>query len=498
MISVRGVSGSPSKNDINSSYWKEDGPFELSPERGRFALTFSIIEDKSFNFSIPVAQFSLPDLGYHNGKFVSLFAPGVSFIAVPGYLIGKIFNVSQLGTFSVISLFAFLNAIMVYKISTKIGANDLHAKAASLIFIFATPAFSYATTLYQHHITTFLILISVLSLLILGPLINLLVTFLLYGIGISVDYPNALLMVPLVIIALGSIIEKINLKERYGISIDLKKLLTVFIILIPLSLFFWYNKQAYGSSFQLAGTVKDVYQIENAKPIFHKDLEDKQITNQESSESNKSALGFFYTRNLINGLYIHILSPDRGILFFTPILLFGIGGLYFYQKKDTKLYALLVSIIGINFVIYSMWGDPWGGWAFGSRYLIPSYAIISIFIPFLLSKNKALIFTIIFIIVMAYSVSVNSLGALTSISNPPKVEVTQLELITKKTEKYTFLRNFDLMNSGKLKSYIYQVYFKDKFTTEKYYYIIDLLIISSLTLLILYSKIKFPPKTRDI
>src|SRR4030042_648124 len=113
LFAVRGVSGNPSKGDMNSSYWKEDGPFELSPERGRFALTFSIIEDKSLSFSLPVAQFTLPDLGFHMGKFVSLFAPGVSFVAIPGYLIGKNFGVSQLGTFMIICLFAFLNALLI-------------------------------------------------------------------------------------------------------------------------------------------------------------------------------------------------------------------------------------------------------------------------------------------------------------------------------------------------------------------------------------------------
>src|SRR4030042_5315495 len=120
----------------------------------------------------------------------------------------------------IICLFAFLNALLISKISTKLGANDLQAKIASLIFLFATPAFSYATTLYQHHITTFLILVGILSQLTLSPFLNLLIIWLLYGIGISIDYPNALLMAPSVFIAISNIIYKINSEERYGISID--------------------------------------------------------------------------------------------------------------------------------------------------------------------------------------------------------------------------------------------------------------------------------------
>jgi len=47
-----------------------------------------------------------------------------------------------------------------------------------------------------------------------------------------------------------------------------------------------------------------------------------------------------------------------------------------------------VAIAGTNLMIYSMWGDPWGGWAFGSRYLIPAYAAISVFLAVALEKFR--------------------------------------------------------------------------------------------------------------
>ncbi len=41
--SIRGNAGIPTAEELNTPIWKEQGPFELSPERGRYALTYSII-----------------------------------------------------------------------------------------------------------------------------------------------------------------------------------------------------------------------------------------------------------------------------------------------------------------------------------------------------------------------------------------------------------------------------------------------------------------------
>jgi len=107
VFSVRGNIGNPKSNEITDPFWREGGPFELSPERGRFGLLYSLVEDKSFYFSVDLARFIAPDLGYLNEKYVSLFAPAVSFIATPGYLIGKYFGASQVGSYLVIAIFAF-------------------------------------------------------------------------------------------------------------------------------------------------------------------------------------------------------------------------------------------------------------------------------------------------------------------------------------------------------------------------------------------------------
>ena len=166
MVSLRGLYGNPTSLDLNSDKWQVNGPFELSPERGRFALIYSLVEDKSFQFSNSLGKFATPDVGINNkGQFVSLFAPLLSFLAIPGYIIGKFFGASQVGTFATVALFALFNLILIRLIAIRLGAKPLAATIASFIFLFATPAFAYAVNLYQHHISTFLILLSIYVLL---------------------------------------------------------------------------------------------------------------------------------------------------------------------------------------------------------------------------------------------------------------------------------------------------------------------------------------------
>ena len=228
-FSVRGLPGNPSAAELNADKWKDNGPMELSPERGRYALLYSLAENQSFSFSLDLAKFSTPDLAYQNGKYVSLFAPGVSFFAVPGYLLGKMAGFAQVGAFSAIAFFAIINAFLIRAIAIRMGAHPLAGTIGGVGFLFASPAFAYAVSLYQHHVSTFLILMSIYLLLqidrrekrkefyenkvgsgstmydvgrkknvflnlkyyILHPVTSLVGVWILFALSIPVDYPNA-------------------------------------------------------------------------------------------------------------------------------------------------------------------------------------------------------------------------------------------------------------------------------------------------------------------
>lgn len=479
-LSIRGLEGTPNAKELNTKTWKEAGPFELSPERGRFGLTYSLVENDSFHFSLDVAKFITPDLGYWKGNYVSLFAPGVSLIVIPGYIFGKSIGLSQVGTFAMIALFAAANFFLVKKNAQLLGANNKAGLIAGIIFLFATPAYAYAVNLYQHHISTFIILLSIFLLIKYGKKWwALFLVWALCAISLIVDYPNFFMMAPVGIAALISMVTIHQTRSTTTtLSFNFKLLFTILGVVVPLIMFAMANYYSYGNPTQLAGTVPTVSKIDaQGKPVFLENVFDE-TTKVEKVEETSSAVGFFHTRKILDGLYIHIFSPDRGILVYAPIILFGLLGIYTLHRKKNPFIQLPIAIVCMNIILYSMWGDPWGGWAFGSRYLIPTYAVMAIFIGVALSTYaRYKIFSLLVLLVMSYSIAVNTLGALTSSTNPPQVQVLSLEEQTGRVQKYTYERNIDYLTQSGSKSYVYQTYAEKYMSAVTYYAIITAVII---------------------
>jgi len=487
LLSVQGLPGNPTVDELSDKKWKNEGPFEA--QRGRFALTYSLVEDKSFSFSEEIARFSLPDLGYKNGKYVSIFAPGFSFISIPGYLLGRLFGASQFGAYLTAAVFAILNVILIRLIAIKLGAKNLPATITALIFLFATPAFSYATNFYQHHISTFLMLASIYTLLLTNSFKGHLVIWFLYALSITVDYPNGFLMLPIIIFSIGRLITRKKVNNKLKVILHLGKTIALIGVVPVLIFFFLSNWSSYNNPLQLSGTVDGVYEIDyKGRPVLTKYIVQPD-TNENKIESpgENTFLGFFKTRNLINGLYVHLFSPDRGVILYGPIILFGILGFKYLGKSHSKFSAIFASIIGINLILYSMWGDPWGGWAFGSRYLIPSYAVLAILTSFVLSNyRRNALFLVIFYLVLAYSTAVNTLGAITSSTNPPKIEAQVLSARFNKDEKYTYQRNWEMINQNKSKSFFFNSIASNYLTAWEYFIVTSTLVLISITSPIVY------------
>lgn len=474
IFSIRGEMGDPVQKNLQNPKFKDEGSLELSPERGRFALTYSLVEDRSFQFSLPVARFIVPDLGYVDGKYVSLFAPGVSFLTIPGYILGKYLNITEVGVFTTIALFALMNSLLIRSIAIKLGANAIAATTSAIIFLFATPAYSYAVTLYQHHISTFLILTSLYILISSKSLWSLSLIWLLFASSIALDYPNIFFMLPIALFALGKIIFIQQKKGGLRLNLRLGALFTFLIAALPVIFLLWFNLNSYGNPLQASGTIPSVKAIDEQGYPKAPDQAKENVEKYVNPEiQQKTLTGFFKSRNISRGLTTQFFSLDRGIVVFTPVMLFGALGIIYAYRKRMRMTALFLTIILSNLLLYAMWGDPWGGWAFGSRYLIPTYAIMSIFIAFALTTfKKNLIFLIIFFIISAYSIYVNTLGALTTNQNPPKNEAIELQKTSGIEQKYTFLRNWDFLNSNKSKSFIFQTYAKNYVNALTYYFIL--------------------------
>jgi hypothetical protein len=482
---------------LNNQYFENPetlglGHFENSPPRARFALTYAIAEQKTTILNTSLAKFSTPDLAKSGDNYVSLFAPGPSVVVIPGFIVGKALGSAQTGAFAVVSVFALLNFLLIRAISIKVGANKFAATLGALTYLIATPALVYAGVLYQHHMSVFLILAGIYSLYRFKPFTALSIVWFLCGASIVIDNPNLFMMAPVGIAALGKILYLETDGKTKKINFKPVLLLTFVTILIPIGAFLYYNQLTFGNKFQLAGTLTSVASIEVSKDHAK---EQAQVNSQKLLEveganaSDKDAVGFFNTRDILNGMFIHTISPDRGVLFYTPVILLGLFGIPILYRKKEPLLALLVSVLAMNFVIYSMWGDPWGGWAFGSRYLIPGYAILAIFLSAALTHyKKNIFFGVIYVGLLAFSIKTNVLGAITTNSMPPKIQVLDLESKSGLIEHYTPKRGYDYLNRNDTRSYIYNEYLSKQMTAWDYYHN---LMYATVTLLCLFAGLYF-------
>lgn len=469
---IRGIPGNPTPGYIYENLRSKATAFEVSPERGRYALLYSIIENGSYEFTQELAEMAVPDLAIVNGKYVSLFAPGVSFIAIPFYILGKSVQLAQVGAFSTSAFFAFLNILVITAICYKLTKNFFAGLLAGITFLFGTVAWSYAVTLYQHHITTFFLL-TVLWLLIgkRNVIKNILIGVVI-GLSIFVEYPNAIFFVPLLGLLLFRHVDikphEKNLKVTFFYSILFAGVGFV-IGMIP---FFYYNQVAYNNPLQLSGTLQGVRTLEAT--------ESASIQTQKASYNKKTALGFFRYERIPQGLDVILTSKDRGLLFYSPIVFLGFAGVLTLWKRKKDITLTIVGVIIIFLGLYSMWGDPWGGWAFGPRYLIPLTAFLAI----LLSESihfhgKKLWFGIMFFILLTYSVIVNLIGVLTTHQIPPSVEQD-----AKLLPNLQYLHNFDLFYQGITDSFVYNTYLRNVMTLQTFGIILNSTIV--LLAIILY------------
>src|SRR3989344_2341939 len=149
-LTLRGIAGNIQVSTIKNNLDQATKPFELSPERGRFLLTMSLAEDKSFALKKELADVAYPDTGYYKGKYYIYFAPGVSLLALPFYQLGKQYNLSQVASYFAIALISTLTLIVIYQIGKEIfGLSTWASILSSIIFAFGSTSWSYAITMYQ-------------------------------------------------------------------------------------------------------------------------------------------------------------------------------------------------------------------------------------------------------------------------------------------------------------------------------------------------------------
>ncbi len=453
------------------------GPFESTNSNSRYALTEAIVEKSIFFFDDKLAKFAAPDIVYNNGKYFSIFTPGVSFVGIPFYMLGKIFGMPQLFTYSMNAMFGLINMFLVIWLARKFGAGFYASLISGFLFLFATNSLAYALTFTQHQLSTTLILLALINAIGKRTFAKNILIGLIFSAGILVDIPNGLMMMPIVIYVFAKHFQgKQEQNKSTNFSLRLVVLSGIITGIIPLLVLFgWYNYQTTGSYTKIGQFIGRANYPANELEV--------------PTPKNPNRKLFPYdTRKQLNGFYILLLSNERGWLIYSPVILIGIIGLYtaYRDKQKRNLAVLSTSIVLITIISYSMFGDPWGGWSFGPRYLIPAAAIMSSAIGVAVTKYKNnILFVLIFILFAAYSLAISSLGALTTNAIPPRVEAVNLP----NPIPYTYEYNLQFASDNFSSSLFYNLFLSGKISAKTYLFSFYIISISTLSVILLFELI---------
>ena len=468
VLTIRGNFGNPSANQIDYTLSSSGKAFETSQERSRYAIILSLVNHHRFDLG-EYASMGTPDIGVSNGKYYSFFPPATSILAIPLYLLGIKYNLAQVMTFLVSTIFSLLTMYMTWRFCISNGISNSLSLFAAFAFSFSTNAWGYSVTLYAHLLSAFAVLVG-LHLITKSEKTTFkdyLLVWFFYGFGIYVDFPNIFTYFPIAIVATLKMFEVYKSEQGFKLSLNIAKILGPIILLLMLSGYGYYNYIHFGNPTKMSNTISRV-----------RDLKDVNLSSPESDDEGSDAVSALETRSLSNGLKSFLYSHDRGMLIYTPVALLSLFGLLSLKKKDASTKNLLVAIPLASLFTYSMFGDPYGGWAFGSRYMIsvlPELIILAVFgmQHFLDNANKlsVIVIKLIYSLVFVYSSAVSLLAPLTTNVIPPYVEARNIGL------KSDYSINIRMLQNNELNSFIYNNFAKNNLTGVQYYYLIFVLVV---------------------
>jgi hypothetical protein len=222
-------------------------------------------------------------------------------------------------------------------------------------------------------------------------------------------------------------------------------------------------------------------------------IEEKKTTQEDAAP--KTSLPFD-PRKQIQGLNVLLIGKERGYLFYYPVLILSVLGIISLVRSLDKRFAIYgITSISLIISMYSMFGDPWGGWAFGARYLIPANALLSVFLGVAIAKfAKNILFSLAFISLSAISIYVNTIGTLTTSAIPPKGEAEALPNPT----PYTIEYNKKLIAQNQSSSLVYNNVFRQKISLDGFSKRLSISILVILIFIYLSNLAEDRPKRQQI
>lgn len=321
------------------------GVIHIADGMVNFQTVRALVEDKGLAVDCAIVDEFVVRNG--NGRCYSKYDLGLALTSLPFYLAGRLIapDPPNMSTVSIPKLFVstvpqFVTATtcaVLYLLALHLSQQKTAAFGVALLYGMGTLAWPYAALYFSQSLVGLLLLLAA-TLLMLHPK-----PYLRVGILLGWACLTRLDTLPLAIVMIGYAghqLRQHHLNKRQW-------MVTLFQLVTPMCL----TLLVYlGLNFVRTGNV------------------------WQSGYANEG-----WTTPLGTGLYGLLLSPGRGLLFYSPLTVLAAMGLWdLWQRGWQAEVALIVTLVVGQMMLYATWWAWEGGWVWGPRFLLSTQALLMV------------------------------------------------------------------------------------------------------------------------
>lgn len=349
-----------------------------------FLTTRALVEERSLALSCQILE-EFVVIGRH-GNCYSKYDIGLSLTALPLYLLARLisgapatanpdlFSMPRLLVGITGQIVTAVTCALLYLLAGHFGSARRTAVELAFVFGIATLAWPYATTYFSQPFIAMLLLLAVIMLMPHEPP----KTGHLLAAGVALGWACLIRLDSLPLAFLFALYAFYKCQKNNPWQFALQRL-AVFAIPVAISLLFYlfFNWLRFGNM------VQSGYEGEG------------------------------WTTPFLTGLYGLTFSPNKGVIFYSPLLLLAFVGLInLWQKGFKAEISLFLALFTTQLLIYSPWWAWEGGWVWGPRFLLSTLPLLSIgLLPWL--ESAAPRRRILLLIVLTFSFFIQLIGAST-------------------------------------------------------------------------------------
>ncbi len=351
--------------------------FISTNEHSRLLLTSAIVDDQTICIDKALQRFGdTQDKSFYEGHYYSEKAVGISILGVPVYFLLRLLNVQTdpgLYLFWLRLICVTIPSICFVVFLSQFWQRMFNGRWNSLlmfIYIFGTIAFTYSLQFISHHLTAITLFLSFCfawraSLGEKSEFRSLILSGIFAGATLIMEYPAAVQVGILFLYVL------FRFQSAKKTSLFAAGLFPFVIFLLA------YNYVIFGTPFETTYNYSLVQLVRWDLP------------------SQKALIGL-------------LISPGRGLFFFSSVLLLSIPGIFQLIKNERfRVEGIFILGIAVSNLLFHAGMNNWvAGWSFGPRYLTPILPFLMTAIAYYLSVETSASSAKIFFLILTSCISI--------------------------------------------------------------------------------------------